>query len=158
MKKRDAAAKGRQTSGNGNGRPHLLYSGILDLVEASMVERRRLGSGRLHALADKTRKWGNDFHETPVLQFYADSAADGLEELAEYVASTSMIEIAEDGIEAARRHPAAVIGLAASTMLAAAWATRAGLLARKPRTKGERHSQRLRTRKQGKSEAVRTHV
>jgi hypothetical protein len=92
---------------------------ILSLASSVAASGKHLGAQKVFAVAEATRVFGEDLAELPHLRAYAEAAADGLEELGEYVDQTEVDDMFDDMVEFARRQP----------VITAAFALAAGIVA-----------------------------
>lgn len=117
------AAKTRRAK-NGHGKPsskHGAFDDLLALAGTLAQNRRSSGAEMITSLATATRGFAGEMPEILALKSYAESAADRLDELSDYVAETEFEEIVDDARNLARNHPIALLGL---TVAGGWWAAR----------------------------------
>jgi hypothetical protein len=72
--------------------------------------RKEYAAAQLESLADSVRQFSEAMPALPTVRSYADTAADSLEELANYVVESDLSEMMSDAREFSRRHPLATFG------------------------------------------------
>jgi hypothetical protein len=113
---------------------------ILSLASSVVGSGKHLGAEKIFALAEATRVFGDDLHELPHLQAYAQAAAEGLDDVGEYVDEVEIAELFDDVTEFAKRQPvitaafALAVGIAV-TQIARNWRTIKPQGSRRPRTR-----------------------
>jgi hypothetical protein len=109
------AANGRGRGSNG-GTSHQFYNDILSLAGGLMSSRKEQGAESLSAIAEATRDYADRLH-MPNIGNYVSSAADQLDYLSEYMGENDFETMIEDAGHFAKRHPFAMLGLAAAAGL-----------------------------------------
>jgi hypothetical protein len=92
---------------------------ILALASSVAGSGKHIGAQKILAAAEAARMFSEDLEELPHLQAYARGAADGLEDLSDYIDRTEVMDILDDAVEMAKRQPA----------ITAAFALAAGIVA-----------------------------
>jgi hypothetical protein len=72
--------------------------------------RKEYAAAQLESLADSVRQFSDAMPEIPTVKAYASTAADSLDELADYVIESDLADIVADAREFTRRHPLATFG------------------------------------------------
>ncbi len=111
-RRRNGAAPQRNAS-------HRLFDDVLALAATLARGRQDYGAGKLRTLATSTRDFAASLSDMPNVRAQADSAAESLEGLAEYVMQTDIEQMAKDASTFARRHPLATFAITAAAGLAA---------------------------------------
>jgi hypothetical protein len=106
----------------GRGPSHSVFRDVLSLASTVIESGKHAGAEKIIAVAESTRAFGEDLDELPHLQAYAGAAADGLEDLADYIDRTEVADIFDDVAAFAKRQPvlAAAVTLAAGVAVAQA--------------------------------------
>ena len=78
---------------------------ILALASTVIGTGKHAGAQKISAVAESARTFGEGMAELPHLQAYADAAADGLDEFAEYIDRTEVADILDDMGSLAKRQP-----------------------------------------------------
>jgi hypothetical protein len=91
---------------------------IFSLASSVAESGKHLGAQKIFAVAEATRIFGEDLHELPHLQAYAEAAADGLDDVGDYVDRTDMPEILDDMADYAKRQPIMTAALALAAGIA----------------------------------------
>lgn len=110
--RRTRAAPHRQAAGN------RIFDDALSLASALADGRKRAGADRIVELASATRDFGTTLDDFPQLRHYSDTAADNLDDLADYVAKTDIPDMLEDFAGFAKRQPVATLTLGVAAGLA----------------------------------------
>lgn len=112
----------KSTNGKQNGSHHV-FDDILALAGTFARARKDQGMDKLHSFAGSTRDFATSITDVPNLKVQMGSAAESLEDLAEYVLHTDIQHMLKDAETFARRHPIAaltmtvVAGMAVSRFL-----------------------------------------
>lgn len=109
-----STARHKSTNKKQNGSHHV-FDDILALAGTFARSRKDLGVDKLHSFAGSTRDFASSMTDVPNLKAQMASAADSLEDLAEYVMQRNIEDMLKDAETFVRRHP-----LAALTMTVAA--------------------------------------
>jgi hypothetical protein len=105
----NARTSDRQTRGTAsNG----YYGDILGIAGSLFRNRQQAGADRINALAGAARNFADDLSDIPNIQSYAQSAADQMEYLSDYISDNSMEQIVEDAMDMAKRHPVSTAAFA----------------------------------------------
>jgi len=121
-----------------------IFRDVFSLASTVLGSGKHIGAQKISAVADSTRLFGEDIGELPHLQAYAEAAADGLEDLADYIDRTEITDILDEMAMLARRQPVltAVVALAAGVAVTQAmrnWRpTTARTRGRKPAKRSKR--------------------
>jgi hypothetical protein len=99
-----------RSQGNRRGEGRALFDDLLSMAGSLAESRREYASNQLENLADSIRQFSATLPALPAVGTYADTAAEGLEELAGYVLDSDLPEMVSDARELARRHPLATFG------------------------------------------------
>lgn len=83
---------------------------LLAMAESLARSRKERASLQLETLAESVRQFSESLPAMPTVKTYAETAADGLEDLAGYVLDSDLPEMLSDARELARRHPVATFG------------------------------------------------
>lgn len=83
---------------------------LLAMAGSLASSRKDYASAQLETLAESFRLFGDGLPAMPTVKAYAESAADGLDELASYVLDSELPDILSDAREFARRYPLATFG------------------------------------------------
>lgn len=83
---------------------------LLAMAGSLASSRKDYASAQLENLAESMRQLSEALPAMPTVKTYAETAADGLEDLANYVLDSDLPEIVRDARELARRHPLATFG------------------------------------------------
>jgi hypothetical protein len=110
--RRARTASHRKAAGN------RIFDDALSLASALADGRKRAGADRIVELASATRDFGATLDDFPQLRHYSDTAADNLDDLADYVAKTDIPEMLEDFASFAKRQPVATLTLGVAAGLA----------------------------------------
>lgn len=111
MASRSATAR---TNGN-----HL-FDDALSMASTLTRSRKQSEARRLKDISAATREFGATLDDFPHLRSYADAAAEGMENIADYVEETDLQEMVADLATMARRQPLATIALTIAAGVAAA--------------------------------------
>jgi len=110
--RRARAAPHRRPAGN------RIFDDALSLASALADGGKRAGADRIVELASATREFGATLDDFPQLRHYSDTAADNLNDLADYVAKTDIPDMLDDFASFARRQPVATLTLGVAAGLA----------------------------------------
>lgn len=95
-----------------------LFEDALSLASTLAASRKRAGADKIVEFAEATRHFGESLNEFPQLRAYSDTAADNLDDLADYVARTEITDMLDDLAGFARRQPVATLTLGVAAGLA----------------------------------------
>ncbi|QIG51530.1 hypothetical protein G5V57_29750 [Nordella sp. HKS 07] len=95
-----------------------LFDDALSLASTLADSRKRAGADRIVEFAEATRHFGETLDDFPQLRAYSDTAADNLDDLADYVVRTDIPEMLDDFASFARRQPVATLTLGVAAGLA----------------------------------------
>ena len=95
-----------------------LFDDALALASTLADSRKRSGAERIVELASATREFGASLDDFPQLRRYSNAAADNLDDLADYVATTDIPDMLEDFAGFAKRQPLATLTLGVAAGLA----------------------------------------
>jgi hypothetical protein len=115
-----AAKKTRRTRRTTYSKPvgNRIFDDALSLASTLADSRKRAGADRIVELASATREFGATLDDFPQLRFYSDSAAENLDDLAEYIARTDIPDMLDDFGRFAKRQPVATLTLGVAAGLA----------------------------------------
>jgi hypothetical protein len=115
-----AAKKPRRTRRTTYSKPvgNRIFDDALSLASTLADSRKRAGADRIVELASATREFGATLDDFPQLRFYSDSAAENLDDLAEYIARTDIPDMLDDFGRFAKRQPVATLTLGVAAGLA----------------------------------------
>jgi hypothetical protein len=105
-KTRSSNRQARSSASNG------YYGDILGIAGSLFRSRQEAGAEKINALAGAARNFAEELSDIPNIRSYAQSAADQMENLSDYIADNSMEQIAEDAIDMAKRHPVSTAAFA----------------------------------------------
>lgn len=86
------------------------FDDLLNMAGSLASSRKEYAAAQLESLADSVRQFSEAMPEIPTVKAYAATAADSLEELADYVVESELTEMMADAREFTRRHPLATFG------------------------------------------------
>ena len=98
----------KKATGKQNGSHHV-FDDILTLAGTFARSQREQGIDKLHSFAGSTRDFATSMTDVPNLKVQMGSAAESLEDLAEYVLHTDIQHMLKDAETFARRHPIAAL-------------------------------------------------
>jgi len=103
-----------------------MFGDVLAIASTVAESRKHLAAERLAELASATRNFTTNVEDLPYLRSYTDSAAERIDEFADYVDRTDIPEMLGDAATLAKRQPMATLalGLAAglvTTQLMRGW-------------------------------------
>ena len=96
-----------------------IFDDVLALAGTLARGRKDLGADKLHSLAALTREYAASMTDLPNLRVQVASAADGLEDVADYVMHTEIEQMVGDAGTFARRHPLATLAVTVAAGMAA---------------------------------------
>ena len=107
-----------------------IFDDILAMAGSLASSRKEYAAAQLETLADSVRQFNETMPQIPTVKAYAATAADSLEELANYVVESDLSEMVADAREFSRRHPFATFGgsLAAGVIITQLLQSRAAAL------------------------------
>lgn len=100
-------SRGRSESSRGS---PAFFDDLLNMAGSLASSRKEYAAAQLESLADSVRQFSEAMPEIPTVKAYAATAADSLEELADYVVESELSEMMADAREFTRRHPLATFG------------------------------------------------
>lgn len=83
---------------------------ILAMAGSLASTRKDYAAEQLETLADTVRGFADNMPPIPTMRAYASTAADSLDELADYVVDADLTDMVEDARDLMRRHPLATLG------------------------------------------------
>ncbi|MFN4140853.1 hypothetical protein [Aestuariivirga sp.] len=83
---------------------------LLTMAGSLANSRKEYAAAQLESLADSVRQFGDALPAVPTMRTYAETAADSLEELANYVVESELVDMVADAREFTRRHPLVTFG------------------------------------------------
>lgn len=96
-----------------------IFDDVLALAGTLARGRKDLGADKLHSLAELTRQYAASMADLPNLRVQVASAADSLEDVADYVMHTEIEQMVGDAGTFARRHPLATLAVTVAAGMAA---------------------------------------
>jgi hypothetical protein len=102
-----ARSRGRQEGGREG--PAFLDD-LLSMAGSLANSRKDYAAAQLESLASSVRQFSETMPEIPTVKAYAETAADSLDELADYVVESDLADMMADAREFTRRHPLATFG------------------------------------------------
>ena len=102
-------ARSRSRSDTGRDHPALLDD-LLTMAGSLANSRKEYAAAQLESLADSVRQFGEARPAIHTVKSYASTAADTLDELADYVVESELADIMADAREFTRRHPVITFG------------------------------------------------
>jgi hypothetical protein len=102
-------ARGRSRSSGEREGPAFLDD-LLSMAGSLANSRKEYAAAQLESLADSVRQFGEAVPGIATVRAYATTAADSLDELADYVVESDLTEMVSDAREFTRRHPLATFG------------------------------------------------
>lgn len=138
-----------RSQGNRGSEGRALFDDLLTMAGSLAESRREYASGQLETLADTIRQFGGSVPSLPAVSTYAQTAADSLEDLADYVLESDLPDMVSDAREIARRHPLATFGgsIVAGLVITQLVQNRAGAM------RSASHVRRAAGRRSGRSNA-----
>lgn len=143
-------AKGEQREG-----PAFLDD-LLAMAGSLANSRKDYAATQLENLADAMRQFSETLPSLPTLKTYAETGADNLEDLANYVVESDLPDMISDARDLMRRHPLATFGgsIAAGLILTQVMQSRAETMRAAVRTRRQRQSSRgSRSQEQGSGDS-----
>ena len=95
-----------------------IFDDVIALASTLADSRKRAGADRIVELSSATREFGANLDDFPQLRRYSNAAADNLDDLADYVATTDIPDMLEDFASFAKRQPVATLTLGVAAGLA----------------------------------------
>lgn len=83
---------------------------LLAMAGSLANSRKEYAAAQLESLADSVRQFSEAMPALPTMRSYADTAADSLEDLANYVVESDLSDMMSDAREFSKRHPLATFG------------------------------------------------
>ena len=102
-------ARSRAKPESGREGPAILDD-LLAMAGSLANSRKEYAAAQLESLADSVRQFSEAMPEIPTVKAYASTAADSLDELADYVVESDLADMVADAREVTRRHPLATFG------------------------------------------------
>lgn len=102
-------ARGRSRSSAEREGPAFLDD-LLSMAGSLANSRKEYAAAQLESLADSVRQFGEAMPDIATVRAYATTAADSLDELADYVVESDLTDMVSDAREFTRRHPLATFG------------------------------------------------
>ncbi len=102
-------ARSRSKSESGREGPAFLDD-LLSMAGSLAGSRKEYAAAQLESLADSVRQFSEAMPDIPTVKAYAETAADSLDELADYVVESELSDMMADAREFTRRHPLATFG------------------------------------------------
>jgi len=90
----------------------------LSLASTLADGRKRAGADKIVEFAEAARHFGETLDDFPQLRAYSDTAADNLDNLADYIVATDIPDMLDDFAGFARRQPVATLTLGVAAGLA----------------------------------------
>ncbi|MFZ5675847.1 MAG: hypothetical protein ACOZAM_23055 [Pseudomonadota bacterium] len=112
------ARKARRARATPKSTANRLFDDALSLASTLAESRKRAGADKIVEFAEATRHFGETLDDFPQLRAYSDTAADNLDDLADYVAETDIPDMLDDFAGFARRQPVATLTLGVAAGLA----------------------------------------
>lgn len=82
----------------------------LSLASSLLESRKDWGSEKISEFASATQEYATSMKDIPAVQETIASAADALENFADYISETTVERMVEDGSDLVKRYPVAAIG------------------------------------------------
>ena len=86
------------------------FDDLLAMAGSLANSRKEYAAAQLESLADSVRQFSDAMPSIPTMKAYADTAADSLDELANYVVESDLVDMVADAREFTKRHPLATFG------------------------------------------------
>jgi len=86
------------------------FDDLLAMAGSLANSRKEYAAAQLESLADSVRQFSEAMPSIPTMKAYADTAADSLDELANYVVESDLVDMVADAREFTKRHPLATFG------------------------------------------------
>jgi CHASE3 domain sensor protein len=99
----------RTRSKQASGTRRYILDGLVGLARPMVNSEKEWMVERMSELANASQEYATSLDETPNLASYISTAAESLQEFADYVNENEFDKILKDSTEYARRHPVAVI-------------------------------------------------
>jgi len=96
-----------------------IFDDVLALAGTLARGRKDVGADKLQSLASLTREYAASMTDLPNLRVQVASAADGMENVADYVMHTEIEQMVGDAGNFARRHPLATLAVTIAAGMAA---------------------------------------
>jgi len=126
-----------------------IFDDALSLAATLAEGRKQVGADRIIELASAARDFGARLDDFPQLRSYSDTAADNLDDLADYVARTEISDMIDDFASFARRQPMAALTLGVAAGLAVTQLMHGWPVLMNSRGKSSNGRQRKRGRRNG---------
>ena len=145
----------KRTNGKQNGSHHV-FDDILALAGTFARTRKEQGIDKLHSFAGSTRDFATSMTDVPNLKVQMGSAAESLEDLAEYVLHTDIQHMLKDAETFARRHPIAALTMTVVAGMAVSRFLRPRVVAT-PKTVSKRAGSRRNTVSRSRKQVAQPH-
>lgn len=107
---RESQARKRQRRSSAERQVPAFLDDLLAMASSLAASRKDSAAAQIENLADAMRQFSDTLPSLPAVKTYAETAADGLEDLAGYVVESDLPEMIADGRDFARRHPLLTFG------------------------------------------------
>lgn len=111
-------SRSRRASRRNQQAANRLFDDALSLASSLADSRKRAGADRIVELASATREFGASLNDFPQLRHYSETAAENLDDLADYIARTEIPDMLDDLASFAKRQPVATLTLGVAAGLA----------------------------------------
>lgn len=95
-----------------------LFEDALSLASTLAESRKRAGADKIVEFAEAARHFGATLDDFPQLRAYSDTAAENLDDFANYITRTEIPEMLDDFASFARKQPVATLTLGVAAGLA----------------------------------------
>lgn len=102
-------ARSRSRAEGGREGPAFLDD-LLSMAGSLANSRKEYAAAQIESLADSVRQFSEAMPDIPTVKAYATTAADSLDELADYVVESDLTDMVADAREFTRRYPLATFG------------------------------------------------
>jgi hypothetical protein len=103
-------ARSRNSRNEGEREGPAFFDDLLSMAGSLASSRKEYAAAQLESLADSVRQFGEAMPAIATVRAYATTAADSLDELADYVVESDLTEMVSDAREFTKRHPLATFG------------------------------------------------
>ena len=111
-------ARARRASRGNRPTSNRLFDDVLSIASTLADSQKRAGADRIEELAAATRDFGSGLNDFPQLRRYSNAAAENLDDLADYIATTDIPDMLDDFAGFAKRQPVATLTLGVAAGLA----------------------------------------
>jgi hypothetical protein len=143
----------KRATGKQNGSHHV-FDDILALAGTFARSQKEQGIDKLHSFAGSTRDFATSMTDVPNLKVQMGSAAESLEDLAEYVLHTDIQHMLKDAETFARRHPIAALTMTVVAGMAVSRFLRPRAVAATPKPVSKRAGSRRKTVSRSRKQAA----